>query len=121
MIDQLQQRLGLRTNPRVFIVSAVLILGFVVFGAIFTDAAARLFETIQTFITGQLGWFYILVVNVLLVFCLWVGFSRYGSIRLGPETRVPSTAIYRGSRCCSVPAWASECCSGRSPNRCHTT
>lgn len=121
MIDQLQQRLGLRTNPRVFIVSAVLILGFVVFGAIFTDAAARLFETIQTFITGQLGWFYILVVNVLLVFCLWVGFSRYGSIRLGPDDARPEYSHLSWFAMLFGAGMGIGVLSGRSPNRCHTT
>jgi len=41
MLDTVQRRLGLRTNPTVFIASAALILGSVVFGAVFTDAAQR--------------------------------------------------------------------------------
>ena len=89
MLDQLRRRLGLRANATVFVVSAVLILGFVVLGSVFTEATTGVVEATQSFITDELGWFYILVVNVFLVFCLWIGFSRYGSIRLGPDDSRP--------------------------------
>lgn len=81
--------MGLRTNTTVFGVSAVLILGFVIAGAVFTEATASLFSTVQAFITGTLGWFYILSINIFVVFCLWLGFSRYGKIRLGPDDSRP--------------------------------
>jgi choline/glycine/proline betaine transport protein len=96
MLDGVQERLGLRTNPTVFIVSAVLILGFVVFGAVFTSAAERVFTAVQTFITTRFGWFYILCMNIFLVFCLYLGFSRFGNIRLGPDDARPEY---------SYPSW----------------
>lgn len=89
MLDRLQSRLGLRTNPTVFIWSAVLILAFVVFGAVFTDASKTVFTATQSFITDQLGWFYLLVINVFLVFALYLGFSKFGKIRLGPDDSRP--------------------------------
>ena len=45
--------------------------------------------TIQTFIAEKAGWFYILSVNVIFGFCLYLLFSRYSTIRLGGQTARP--------------------------------
>ncbi len=75
-------------NPTVFIASAIMVLAFVGFGVSFPATASQVFEGIQGFITEYLGWGYLLAVTVFLVFLIWLGFSRYGSIRLGqPDDR----------------------------------
>lgn len=40
-------------------------------------------------ITENLGWFFILAANVILIFCLYLAFSKYGDIRLGGEGAKP--------------------------------
>ena len=38
---------------------------------------------------NDFGWLYLLVTSGFVVFTLWLGLSRYGSIRLGPENEPP--------------------------------
>ncbi|WP_018138437.1 MULTISPECIES: BCCT family transporter [unclassified Thioalkalivibrio] len=75
-------------NPTVFTASAIMVVVFVAFGVIFPDTASEVFARIHGFITEYLGWGYLLVVTFFLGFLIWLGFSRYGAIRLGqPDDR----------------------------------
>ncbi|WP_410346091.1 BCCT family transporter [Thioalkalivibrio sp.] len=75
-------------NPTVFTASAIMVVLFLGFGVAFPATASHVFEAIHSFITEYLGWGYLLVVTGFVVFLIWLGFSRYGSIRLGqPEDR----------------------------------
>ncbi|WP_018863667.1 MULTISPECIES: BCCT family transporter [Thioalkalivibrio] len=75
-------------NPTVFTASAIMVVVFVAFGVIFPSTASEVFASIHGFITEYLGWGYLLVVTFFLGFLIWLGFSRYGVIRLGqPDDR----------------------------------
>lgn len=91
-MDQLKVgRLGPfpRVNKPVFIISALLIVGFIVFGAFFNDMASTVFSAMQSFITHRFGWFFILIMNLAVFLCLYLILSRYGDIRLGHQTERP--------------------------------
>lgn len=75
-----------RVSKPVFIASTLLIVGFIIFGALFTEAAGTLFSFLQNFITDKFGWMFIILVNMALVFCIYLVMSRYGDIRLGKQT-----------------------------------
>src|SRR5690554_646338 len=45
---------------------------------------------------NDFGWLYLLVTSGFVAFTLWLGLSRYGSIRLGPENDPPSLAMAVG-------------------------
>lgn len=75
-----------RVNKPVFITSGLLIVGFIIFGTFFTETAGALFSFLQSFITTNFGWFFILLMNVALAFCIYLIASRYGDIRLGKQT-----------------------------------
>ncbi len=79
----------IRVNPPVFFISAGLILAFVLFGALFTDQASRLFVAAQATITVDFGWFYVVSVAGFLLFILFLMFSRYGDVKLGPDDSEP--------------------------------
>ncbi|WP_018994508.1 MULTISPECIES: BCCT family transporter [unclassified Thioalkalivibrio] len=79
---------GIICSP-VFWISSAVIAAFVLFGAIFPDTAERIFEKLQTGISEYLGWYYVLVVTVFLVFSVYLMFSRYGGIRLGDQFEAP--------------------------------
>ncbi|WP_313596551.1 BCCT family transporter [Psychrobacter sanguinis] len=85
-----------RVNKPVFIASVVLILGFIVFGALFQEMANAVFGEMQSFITHRFGWFFILVMNAAVLVCLYLIFSKYGDIRLGHQTEAPQY---------SLPSW----------------
>ncbi len=75
-----------RVNKPVFITSGILIVGFIIFGTFFTETAGALFSFLQSFITTNFGWFFIVLMNVALAFCIYLAASRYGDIRLGKQT-----------------------------------
>lgn len=79
----------IQVNPPVFFISAGLILAFVLFGALFTEQASRLFASVQTMITVDFGWFYVVAVAGFLLFILFLMLSRYGDVKLGPDESEP--------------------------------
>jgi choline/glycine/proline betaine transport protein len=89
MTDWLQEQRS-HIHPVVFPVSALLIIAFVLFGAIFTDAAGTALGETLAFITANFGWFMITAVGIFLVFCLFLAISRYGDVRLGPDDSRPA-------------------------------
>jgi choline/glycine/proline betaine transport protein len=78
-----------RMEPWVFLPAAALAVGFVLFSALFTDTARELFKFLQSGIVETFGWFYVLTATVLLLFTIFLLFSRYGRIRLGGEQARP--------------------------------
>lgn len=80
---------NIQINPYVFFPAVVVIVLFVLFGGIFTETAGIVFESVQTFIVTNLGWFYILSVAFFLVFVIVMFLGPYGNIRLGPDDSEP--------------------------------
>ncbi|MFW5972967.1 MAG: BCCT family transporter, partial [Bacteroidota bacterium] len=80
----------------VFYVAAALILAFVIYGALFTEHAGVVFDRIQTGIADGMGWFYILTVASFLFFIVYLFFSRFRDVRLGPDNAEPEY---------SYPSW----------------
>lgn len=73
----------------VFIPAAALIVVFVAFALVSPDTASALFARIQENVIGAFGWYYVALVAFFVIFSLWVGFSRYGDIRLGKDDDKP--------------------------------
>lgn len=73
----------------VFFPAAFLILIFVAIAIIFQEGAGSLFGSIQAFIANNTGWFFVLVMNFVLIFVFFLLFSRYGEIRLGGQDAEP--------------------------------
>lgn len=89
MIEKLARKLGLETNPAIFFVSASLTVLFVVCAITFTDQVDLVFGATSEWILSHLGWLYILGVTTFLIFLIWIAFSRFGHIRLGPPDSRP--------------------------------
>lgn len=79
----------MQVNTPVFFISAVLILAFVLFSAIFPAEAGRVFDMLQARIVRDFGWFYILSVAIFLMFVIFLMLSRYGDVKLGPDDSEP--------------------------------
>ncbi|WP_299360284.1 BCCT family transporter [uncultured Paracoccus sp.] len=82
-------RLGLRGDPVIFFVSAGLSLLFVILLVAMPQTIGAAFSDGRTWIVTNLGWFFILGVNVWLGFLIWAAMSRHGHIRLGPRSSWP--------------------------------
>lgn len=89
MIERIEKKLGLQTRPTVFLPSALFILLFLGAGVLRPDETADLFGLLAMQIARNLGWFYILAVTSIVIFVIWVGLSRFGDLRLGPDDARP--------------------------------
>ncbi|ELM3722035.1 choline BCCT transporter BetT [Edwardsiella piscicida] len=81
-------------NPPVFIISAVLVIALVLFAGMLPQQADRWFQAIQQGIFTNASWFYILAVALILLSVTYLGFSRYGCIKLGPDHAEPEFSYF---------------------------
>ncbi|MFD9669301.1 choline BCCT transporter BetT [Rhodococcus sp. NPDC059968] len=86
---ELAEHRGPRVNWRVFIISAVIVLTFSIWAMVVPTHAAETMHSVVTSIATNLGWFYVLTVTLVMLFVLWVAFSKEGSVRLGPDHSRP--------------------------------
>jgi len=77
----------------VFWPAAAIVIVFVAFAMIAPKAAEAAFGAIQSSIIANFGWYYVLIAVVFVVFSLWVGFSRYGDIKLGQDDDKPEFSL----------------------------
>lgn len=72
----------------VFWISAVLVLVVVLYGGLFPKSLEAITDHLQKFITSAFGWYYLLLVTGILLFCLFFIVSPIGQITLGrPEEK----------------------------------
>ena len=91
-----QERLWIfpRVNRPVFAISAILILGFILFGAVFNDLANTIFSGLQTFLATNLGWALVLLTNAMVLFVVYLGLGPFGDIRLGRMDETPEYDLF---------------------------
>ncbi|CAB0150401.1 Glycine betaine transporter [Pseudidiomarina piscicola] len=78
-----------RLNPPVFYSAAGLIFIILLFTAIFPEGANSLFQSVQSSILTNLSWFYVMAVAIILLSVVYLGFSQFGTIKLGPDHASP--------------------------------
>ena len=66
-----------------------MVVAFVVFTVLNVELANGIYTAIRGWIEASLSWYYIIVVMGLVLFCLIMMFSRFGSIRLGDDDSRP--------------------------------
>lgn len=76
-------------NRPVFIWSVLITFAFVLAGIVSPQGSAAVFGAVQRWIVTELGWVYLISVAIFLIFTLYLGFSKYGSIKLGPNHSEP--------------------------------
>lgn len=81
-------------NKPVFFTSALLIFLLVAFAAAFPDLADKNFKLLQNQIFTNASWFYILAVALILLSVTFLGLSRYGDIKLGPDHAQPDFSYH---------------------------
>ncbi|WP_254784699.1 MULTISPECIES: BCCT family transporter [unclassified Curtobacterium] len=80
----------------VFWPAAVLVLGFVAFTLVSPSSAEAMFVGLQDGIVRNFSWYYVLIAAFFVGFSLFVGFSRFGDVKLGKDADEPefSTASW---------------------------
>lgn len=73
--------------------AAIVVGAFVAFTIAFPRTAEEAFASIQTSIVTDFNWYYVLITAFFVLFCLWMGFSRYGDIKLGKDDDTPEFSL----------------------------
>jgi len=77
----------------VFAISFFIILLFVLWGVFWPQNLNETANGLLSVIIEKCGWFYMLVTFGFLLFALTLAFSKYGSIRLGPDGQKPEYSL----------------------------
>ncbi|GAB3138264.1 BCCT family transporter [Marisediminicola antarctica] len=85
-------------NRWVFWPAAAIVTVFVTFALVAPGAAETMFGAIQSGIVNTFNWYYVLISAFFVAFSLFLGFSRFGDIKLGRDDDKPEF---------SLPAWFS--------------
>lgn len=86
MIDKLKK-------DKVFYISIVSLISILFWAFFNIKAFERTNERILNFLMDKFSWFYILVMISFFIFCIALGFSKYGKIRLGKDDEKPEYSL----------------------------
>lgn len=89
MLKKLIVNKKLVVNPPVFFTTIILITVSLTLCLLFSKSIDQWFAETQLSITENLGWFLIISVNIILIFCIYLAFSKFGKIRLGGDQAEP--------------------------------
>ncbi|MEZ5739802.1 MAG: BCCT family transporter [Burkholderiaceae bacterium] len=81
--------LGLDIHNPVFVVSAALIVTFVIITSIYQEGASEFFGWLRPTMTSSFDWLLVIACNLFVLFCLFLIVSPYGSVRLGGREATP--------------------------------
>ncbi len=87
--DERKSIFGLEVNGPVFFTSAITIIIIITLTLMYKDRAEQYFTAIQDFVANKAGWFFILSVNVFLIFMIYLAFSKFGQLRIGGQSAKP--------------------------------
>ncbi|RAE69535.1 high-affinity choline transporter BetT, partial [Burkholderia multivorans] len=80
-------------NKRVFISAAVGTVGITLWAFLAPVNAQAVLGAVVGWTSDWFGWFYVLLVAIVLVFVIYLAASRYGSTKLGPEHSKPEFGL----------------------------
>ncbi len=76
-------------HPGMGIAAKGMVASFVIFTVLNVDFAGKIYGAVRSWIESGLGWYYITVMTVILFVCVYLMFSRFGSIKLGDDDSKP--------------------------------
>ena len=80
-------------NKKVFVGASSIIISLLFYTVALPKQAQSFFTLIQNGIVDNGSWFYILTVAFIFFFVIFLGVSRYGDIRLGPDHSTPDYSL----------------------------
>ncbi|MEV4736632.1 MULTISPECIES: BCCT family transporter [unclassified Microbacterium] len=83
-----------RTDPLVFGVAASFTIAFIAWGVFAGDNLAGTTQTVLDWVVEYFGFFFTTIATVILVFMLFIGFTRYGRIPLGRDDEEPEYSMF---------------------------
>lgn len=73
----------------VFWISTAILMVAVIFGVAMPKSFEAITANVQSFVTSTFGWYYLILVSVIVLFCIFLIFSPVGNIRLGKADERP--------------------------------
>lgn len=80
-------------SPRVFWPALIVILAVAVVGIAAPESTSDVLVDMQSWIVTNFGWYYMLAIGFFIAFTAFVGFSKYGTIRLGRDGEDPEFGL----------------------------
>ena len=80
---------GLKINPPVFWISAIIIIGSMTVQILLGKKIVPYISLLRLWVCQYTGWFFILVVNVILFYIIFLFFSKYSKLKLGGRASQP--------------------------------
>jgi len=80
---------GLDIHNRVFLISGLAIVAFVILTLVFQNDVAPVFGNMRSWITTNLDWFFLLSGNIFVLVCLFLIVSPMGKVRIGGTEAKP--------------------------------
>ena len=87
--DERKSIFGLEVNGPVFFTSAIIIILIITLTLLFKERAEEYFTATQDFVANKAGWFFVLSVNIFLIFMVYLAFSKFGQLRIGGQSAKP--------------------------------
>ena len=81
--DEKKSVFGLEVNGPVFFTSVIFIIASIALTLIFKDGAQTFFADLQNQVANKADWFFILSINIFLIFLFYLAFSKFGNLRIG--------------------------------------
>lgn len=66
---------------------------FVIWGVVAPSHLEKVTSSLTAYISDKFGWYYLLIIMIMLVFCVYLIFSRFGKIKLGSEEDRPQFSL----------------------------
>ncbi|WP_156809828.1 choline BCCT transporter BetT [Corynebacterium ciconiae] len=86
-----------QVNKPVFAISVIGVFAMVLWAALTPNSANAALGSITSWISVNLGWFYILTATAAVVFVLVIALARTGTVRLGPDHSRPQFGLFSWS------------------------
>ena len=87
--DERKSIFGLEVNGPVFFTSAIIVIIVTTLTLMFKEGAEHIFTATQEFVANKAGWFFILSINIFLIFMIYLAFSKFGHLRIGGQNAKP--------------------------------
>src|SRR5699024_309656 len=87
--EKIERSRFMRKLTPVFVSSFILAIIFILWGAIAPKNLEEVSGVAQGFLQTNFGWFYLISATVILVFAIYLAFSKYGDIKLGKDDEEP--------------------------------
>lgn len=81
-------------EKRIFLPSIVIAATVIFFMLFIPEKSKFVINTLFSYMTNDLGWIYLLIVNIMLIFSLWMCFSKYGNLKFDDTLTKPEYSTF---------------------------